>query len=90
MLLSAGQYGFRSNSSATFAMIDLIGEVSHHIEKQEYALAVFIDLQKAFDTIDHNILITKIERIGITGFPLAWLKSYVTKQYQYVQMGEHV
>ena len=70
-------------------MIDLIEEVSYHIDKQDYALAIFIDLQKAFDNIDHNILITKMEKIGIRGFPLEWLKSYVTNRYQYVQMGEH-
>lgn len=88
-LLNSCQYGFRNNSSTALALIDLIEEVSSSIEKKEYALAIFIDLKKAFDTIDHSILINKLEGQGIRGNALQWLKSYVMNRQQFVQMGEY-
>ena len=48
-------------------------------------IAIFIDLQKAFDTIDHDILIKKLENIGIRGIALEWLQSYLRKRQQYVE-----
>lgn len=52
-------------------------------------MGVFIDLKKAFDTIDHNILIDKLERYGIRGFGLSWVRSFPRKRKQFVQIGEY-
>ncbi len=52
-------------------------------------MGVFIDLKKAFNTIDHNILLEKMERYGIRGLGLKWLKSYIMDRKQFVQMGEY-
>ncbi len=59
-LISDSQYGFRPNSSTLMALIDLVEEITKARDKQ---FAVFIDLKKAFDTIDHNLLINKLELI---------------------------
>ncbi len=58
--ISDSQYGFRPNSSTSMALIDLVEEITKARDKQ---FAVFIDLKKAFDTIDHNLLINKLELI---------------------------
>ena len=48
-------------------------------------IAIFVDLKKAFDTIDHDILIKKLKTIGIRGIVLEWLQSYLRKRQQYVE-----
>ena len=57
-ILSRSQYGFRSNMSTTEALLDLVEEITS-LEKNKYTVGVFIDLRKAFDTVDHDILCTK-------------------------------
>lgn len=52
-------------------------------------MGVFIDLKKAFDTIDHNILLNKLERYGIRGVGLIWVRSYLKNRQQFAQIGEH-
>ena len=54
-LLSNSQYGFRSNMSTSLALIDLVEELSSNIDNKLFTVGVFIDLKKAFDTIDHTI-----------------------------------
>lgn len=53
-------------------------------------MAFFIDLQKAFDTIDHNILLQKLDTCGIRGTSLMWLKSYLTNRQPFVQLEEQI
>lgn len=50
-------------------------EISKSVDKSEYATGVFLDLSKAFDTIDHSLLLNKMERYGVRGIALAWLES---------------
>ena len=59
-ILTNNQYGFREKSSTTFALIDLIDDLSNSIEKKEYTIGVFLDLKKAFDTKDHMLLLKKL------------------------------
>ena len=86
-LLSDSQYGFRQNRSTSHALIDLIEEISNCIENKKFVVGIFIDLQKAFDTIDHNILLDKLENYGIRGITKQWLRSYLTGRMQCVQIG---
>ena len=65
-------------------MYDLILSVQSNTEKSEKSLAVFVDLSKAFDSIDHTILIRKLEQYGIRGTPICLLKSYLTGRKQAV------
>ena len=87
-LLSESQYGFRSQRSTAMAVLELIEEVTSSLDKKKFAVGVFIDLKKAFDTINHEILIKKLERYGIRGVVLHWKKSYLSNRQQFVQMGD--
>ena len=55
-ILSECQYGFRNSRSTYMALMDLIENICESIDKKKYVMGIFIDLKKAFDTIDHNIL----------------------------------
>ena len=71
-LLSDSQYGFRSNKSTSSAIIESIEEITMAIDKKQQAIGVFIDLKKAFDTINHDILICKLEKYRVRGVVLDW------------------
>ena len=88
-LLSDSQYGFRTSMSTNMALMELTEEITNSIDKGKYAVGIFVDLKKAFDTINHDILISKMERYGIRGVVLKWLKSYISNRQQFVQLGNH-
>ena len=85
-VLNQNQYGFRNNSSTAFAIYDLIENKLKNLDENLYTCALYVDLSKAFDTVNHNILLKKLEHHGIRGVPLDLLKSYLSnrKQYTYV------
>ena len=89
-LLSDSQYGFRANRSTAMALMDSIEEITNSIDEYKYVAGVFIDLKKAFDTINHDILINKLERYGIRGIVLNWVQSYLSDRKQFVKLGESV
>lgn len=78
------QYGFRQKSSTTNAVIDLVNKIQRHLDDREDVLGLFLDLSKAFDTVDHNILLAKLERAGVRGVPLDLFKSYLSNRSQFV------
>ena len=77
--------GFRSNHSCEQAVSELLGAVLKGQEKNENTAAIFLDLSKAFDTLDHSILFNKLELYGIRGTPLSWLKSYLSNRMMHVK-----
>ena len=85
--LLASQYGFRRGHSTYMAILDMVENVRQAWEDGEYCLGVFIDFRKAFDTVDHSILIGKLERLGIRGLPLELIRSYLSNRKQYVAFG---
>ena len=85
-LLSDHQYGFRSNRSTSLAVIDFVENISTAIDEKQPSIGVFIDLRKAFDTIDHSLLLQKMERYGIRGVTHNWLRSYLNNRFQYVNI----
>ena len=84
-ILNNNQYGFREKHSTINAITALTSDVIKALEKKNSVLSVFLDLSKAFDTIDHQILLYKLEFYGIRGTPLKWFKSYLSNRKQYVK-----
>ena len=84
-ILSDNQYGFRKHHSTAYALACLYDRISSAIENKEYTVGIFIDLSKAFDTIDHHILISKLEHYGVRGSALRWFESYLSGRTQYVE-----
>ena len=64
-------------------------KIRANIDKGLYSCGVFIDLQKAFDTVDHNILLSKLHHYGIRGLPNQWFRSYLTNRQQFVSISGH-
>ena len=69
------------------AVLDMVEKIRSAWEKGESCLGIFIDFKKAFDTVDHGILLAKMEHMGIRGAPLELLKSYLSDRKQYVVFG---
>ena len=79
------QYGFRNKYSTSLAMIDLVDKISTAIENGEYTIGIFLDLSKAFDTVNHKILLTKLHHYGIRGICNDWFANYLTDRKQIVK-----
>ena len=75
-MLYKKQFGFKTENSTKDAIIQLVDQINNNFEKAQYALGVFIDLSKAFDTVDHKILIARLKNYGIKGINLLWFKGY--------------
>ena len=84
-ILSKHQYGFRKNRSTELAIIELVDKIAKGIDQGKYTLGIFLDLSKAFDTINHKILIKKLEHYGIRGICLKWFKNYLEGRKQAVK-----
>ena len=87
-LLYKSQYGFRKLHSTELAALEFTDKIVANLEQGKLPLAIFLDLSKAFDTIDHEILIDKLRFYGITGKALDWFKSYLQNRKQYVLYGD--
>ena len=83
-ILFSSQYGFRKNHNTSFATMDFLNTIAHSVDQGELAFGVFIDLSKAFDTINHELLLKKLEHYGIAGIALDWFRSYLSGRSQYV------
>ena len=87
-ILTKHQYGFRDNRSTELAIIELTDRITKAIDKGEYTLGIFLDLSKAFDTINHKILIEKLEHYSIRGLAQHWFENYLTNRKQIVKYNE--
>ena len=85
-LLFRKQFGFRKGHSTDHALIKLIDGIYDSFNQNKYTLGVFIDLLKAFDTVDH-ILIDKLNSYRIKNNSLKWFSSYLSNRRQFVQAG---
>ena len=83
-ILIPNQYGFRKKYSTDFAIIKLLDKITECFAKKEHLIGIFMDLSKAFDTIDHDILMYKLQRYGVRGTSLFWIRDYLSNRKQYV------
>ena len=83
-LLYEKQFGFQSQNCTERAILQLTKEIYESFEKNEYTLGVFVDLSKAFDTVNHNILLMKLEYFGLKNKYINWFKSYLSNRQQFV------
>ena len=70
------------------AVLRLVDQIATELDKGNITIGVFSDLSKAFDTIDHNILLDKLYMYGIRGNCLDWIRSYLTHRKQYVYLND--
>lgn len=84
------QYGFRPNHSTIDATAEFIANITDNLENKMMTLSIYLDLSKAFDTIDHPMLIDKLEHYGVRGNCLNWFKSYLSNRSQFVKINNTV
>ena len=84
------QYGFRKSHSTELAALELIDSIYKKLDQGKTPIAIFLDLSKAFDTIDHKILINKLHHCGCRNISLNWFKSYLTERSQYVVINDTI
>ena len=78
------QFGFRKSHSSNHAIISMVEKVNQALDTGKVLVGVFLDLKKAFDTVDHTILLDKLYKYGVRGNILNWFKSYLSNRKQYV------
>ena len=80
------QFGFRQKYSTSFALIYLTETIKEALDQGRYGCGIFVDMQKAFDTDGHNILMHKLKHYGIRGVAYSWFESYLKGRKQYVSI----
>ena len=81
------QFGFRLNFSTNNTLLSIVESIKSHLDKNKFCAGVFVDLKKAFDTVDHHILLQKLEHYGIRGVANEWFLSYLMNRAQFVSIG---
>ena len=83
-ILYEHQFGFRRFYSTAYSLIEITEKIKESIDNGKYGCGIFIDLKKAFDTVNHKILLTKLEHYGVRDNILKWFESYLTDRKMYV------
>ncbi len=88
-IIYTGQFGFQKGKNTEHSLINAINYISNSINDGDYCIGVFLDLKKAFDVCSHDVLIKKLDNIGVRGVTLKWFKSYLENRKQVVDIGGH-
>ena len=80
------QFGFHPNHSTTHALLEIREKIKQACDSGKYACGVFLDLQKAFDTVNYNILLKKLNHYGITGIANNWFCSFLSDRMQFASI----
>ena len=87
-ILSSSQFGFRSGASTEHALLKFIDNILKCFDDNKVGIATFMDLSKAFDYVNHKILLTKIKRYGVHSTPLRWISSYLSNSEHFVSWNQ--
>ena len=85
-ILIPQQFGFRKHFSTSMGVFNLLNSIIKSFDDGKYCLGIFLDLSKAFDTIDHIILLSKLAHYGVQGIALTWFRNYLQNRIQYVMV----
>ncbi len=85
-ILSRFQSGFRKNHSTVTATMKVLNDITCALDNGRSCAAVFIDLTKAFDTVNHGILLSRLYSIGLSETALGWIRNYLKNRCQRVQI----
>ena len=89
-ILSDRQFGFRKDNSTSYLMLELFDRIYSSKEKGKKPAILFLDIKKAFDCVNHEILLEKLKHYGIRGVALEWFKSYLSGRYQSTKLGNKI
>ena len=78
------QFGFRAGNTTALAIIKIVDKIRDFLDREENLIELYFDLSKAFDTVNHDILLYKLSYYGIRGHVLQWFRSYLNQRKQKV------
>ena len=81
------QFGFRKKHSTSHALLSILDEIRQTLDNNTFSCGVFVDLERAFDTVNHKILLKKLEHYGIRNIANSWFESYLSNRLQFVSLG---
>ena len=87
-ILYCRQFGFCKRHSTVDAVANFVGDILNCFEGNQFVLAVFVDLRKAFDSMSHELLLKKLQCIGVEDTELEWLKNYLSCRKQCISIGK--
>ena len=85
-ILYKHQFGFRKSFSTEHALMSITEEIKSNFRMKNFSCGVFVDLEKAFDTVNHSILIAKLKHYGLSDLSLSWFTSYLNNRFQQVSL----
>ena len=86
-ILHKNQFGFQKNKSTELAVTSIVSKIQSALDTKSNVYAIFLDFAKAFDTVNHQILLYKLEHYGIRDNALKWFESYLSNRKQYTAVG---
>ena len=86
----SSQYGFRKGHSTQHAILDIVNAIQTNMNQGLYSCGIFIDLKKAFDTVNHGILLNKLQHYGFRSIINDWFTSYLKNRLQTTQICQHI
>lgn len=84
------QFGFLSKSSTESAVLQTCLEINKKLDEGKYVISVFVDLKKAFDMVNHQILLEVLEELGVRGISLELMKNYITNRHVKMKVGDDI
>ena len=89
-ILNDRQFGFRKENSTTYLMLELFDKIYNSKEKGNKPAIIFLDIKKAFDTVDHTLLLRKLDHYGIKGTAYKWFENYLNNRCQSTKLGKRI